>query len=300
MMYHNPVLLNESIEGLNLKPGAVVADLTFGGGGHSKAILEKIGEGRLIAFDNDIDAATNLPNDKRITFVNHNFRYLKNFLRFHNAIPVDAILADLGVSSYQFDKAEKGFSIRFDAPLDLRMNQSQPLTAANVINTYEQNELARILSAFGEIKGAGRVAAHIVAKRQQKTIARTSELVEVLKRFTNPNTINKFMAQVFQALRIEVNDELSALEEMLVQSLEVLAPGGRLVVISYHSLEDRLVKNFMKSGNVAGDVEKDFYGNTNSPFILISRKAIVPDEVELEGNKRSRSAKLRIAEKIAL
>lgn len=297
-MYHNPVLLNTSIEGLNVQPDGVYADLTYGGGGHSKAILSKLRKGRLLVFDSDADAAANLPDDERLVFINHNFRYLKNFLRYYEAIPVDGILADLGVSSHQFDTAEKGFSTRFDAPLDLRMNQLQKLDAATLVNTYEQADLARVLAMYGELINPGRIAGSIVEYRKHKPITRTTELMEALSRFTNPKTVNKFMAQVFQALRIEVNDELGALEEMLQQALEVLKPGGRLVIIAYHSLEDRLVKNFMRTGNIRGELVKDFYGNVQSPFELVCRKAIVADEEELNENNRARSARLRIAEKI--
>lgn len=297
-MYHNPVLLNECIDGLAIQPGGTYADLTFGGGGHSRAILSRLGEnGRLIAFDADSDASRNLPEDNRIVFVNHNFRFLKNFLRYYNAIPINGILVDLGVSSHQFDTAEKGFSIRFDAPLDLRLNQSQKLNAAEVVNTYPEDKLSKVFYNYGELSNARRISRTICKARQLKTIANTFELIELMQSFAPPQMQQKFLAQVFQALRIEVNDELGALTDMLGQVLDVLGQDGRLVILSYHSLEDRIVKNFMRTGNVQGELQKDFYGNVNSGFEVLTKKPVIPKDSEINFNKRARSAKLRIAKK---
>jgi len=296
-MYHRPVLVKESLEGLAIKPGGTYADLTFGGGGHSMAILEKLGNGRLIVFDSDADAAVNLPDDDRITFVNHNFRYLTNFLRYYDALPVDGIFADLGVSSWQFDTAQKGFSTRFDAPLDLRMNALQVLNASTIVNTWEEARLAALFKEYGELPNAKAIARCIAERRTSTPIERTGQLTELLSRFTLPHQSGSFYARVFQALRIVVNDELGALKEMLQQSLDVLAPGGRIVVIAYHSLEDRLVKNFFKSGNLSGVEEKDFFGNIITPFTMITRKPLMPTEGEKSENNRARSARLRIAER---
>jgi 16S rRNA (cytosine1402-N4)-methyltransferase len=276
----------------------VYVDVTFGGGGHSKAILKNLGaNGKLFAFDQDKDAAKNVPQDKRLTFVSQNFMYMKNFLRMHEVTQVDGILADLGVSSHQFDEAERGFSIRFDAELDMRMNQSSKKTAATVLNEYEENELKQIFREYGEVDNAYKLVRLITDARIVHPITTTEQLKSIIEPCTPKFKEHQYLAKVFQALRIEVNDEMQALKELLQQSLDMLAVGGRLVVMSYHSLEDRLVKNFMKSGNVEGELMKDFYGNISRPFELITRKPIIPNEDELKINTRSRSAKLRIAEK---
>ncbi len=297
-MYHQPVLLHESIEGLNIRPDGIYADVTFGGGGHSRAILEKLKQGRLIAFDQDKDALDNLIDDNKFTLVNHNFRYLKNFLKYHDAMPLDGILADLGVSSHQFDVAERGFSMRFDGELDMRMNAGQKKSAVTVLNTYTETELKHIFRNYGELNNAGALSHAIVKQRNQKAIKTFSDLEGAIGRFARRGKENKFFAQVLQALRIEINDELEALKEMLVQAADVLKEGGRLVVISYHSLEDRLVKNFIKSGNFEGIREKDFYGNPKLIFEQINRKPITPAPEELQENNRSRSSRLRIASKL--
>ncbi len=296
-MYHNPVLLHKSIEGLNIKADGTYVDVTFGGGGHSRLILNSLQNGRLIAFDQDSDAQGNIPEDDRLVLVNQNFRYLKNFLRLHQAIPVDGILADLGVSSHQFDVPERGFSTRFDAPLDMRMNTSQELKASDVLNTYSLESLTQIMGSYGELKNNYRVAKTLVDAREQAPIESTAALVAAVSHCFPPKKRNKYLAMVFQALRIEVNEELEVLKELLTQCLEVLAPGGRLVVISYHSLEDRLVKNFIKTGNFEGKLEKDFYGNPIVDLKAITGRPIIPDAEEIEKNNRARSAKLRIAEK---
>jgi 16S rRNA (cytosine1402-N4)-methyltransferase len=296
--YHIPVLPTESIEGLNLRIGSDVVDATFGGAGHSRLILEKIGDGRLVAFDQDEDAAANVLKDSRLYFVRHNFRYLKNFLHYFGINQVDAIFADLGVSSHDFDVPERGFSFRFEGNLDMRMNQNSDLDAEKIINEYTEEELESIFRLYGEIKNSRKLAALIVQKRNIKRVSTTEQLKDVVLECTPKAIENKYMAQVFQALRIEVNDEMEALKEFLESSLKVLKSGGRLVIITYHSLEDRICKNFMKSGNFNGKVEKDFYGNLISPFRLINRKVITPGPEELKQNSRSRSAKLRIAEKI--
>lgn len=297
-VYHIPVLAKESIEGMNIAEGHDVIDATFGGGGHSRLILDCLGNGRLFAFDQDDDAAGNAIEDDRLFFIKHNFRYAKNFLRYFNVNQVDAVFADLGVSSHDFDVAERGFSFRFDGKLDMRMNQSATLDAAKVVNEYGEEELRSIFRLYGEIKNAGRLVSQIVKARAQQTIATTTQLKEIASQCAPRATENRYLAQVFQALRIEVNEEIEVLKEFLLASLDLLKPGGRLVIITYHSLEDRLCKNFMKAGNFEGKIEKDFYGNVQSPFRLINRKVIVPGEDELEANPRSRSAKLRIAEKI--
>lgn len=298
-MYHNPVLLHQSILGLNIIPGGVYIDATFGGGGHSRAILEQLGdEGILFAFDQDQDALANVPDDERFTLISQNFRYLKNFLRLHNLTQVDGILADLGVSSHQFDKGERGFSTRFDAPLDMRMSQLQQLDAATIINTYPEQKLLEILRNYGELKNAYKITKAIVTAREVDTIKSTGQLNSIIEKCIPPQSKNKFLAMVFQALRIEVNDEMGALHDMLLQATDLLRPGGRLVVISYHSLEDRPVKNLIKTGNFEGKLNKDFYGNPIVPFKSITRKPIVPDEEEIAENSRARSAKLRIAEKL--
>ncbi len=296
MMYHNPVLLEACMEGLKLQTGGVYVDVTFGGGGHSRRILESDIK-QLVAFDQDEDAHANAINDERFLLVKQNFKYLKNFLRLHNINEIDGLLADLGVSSHQFDAGERGFSIRFDGPLDLRMDQKNPLSAAKLLETYSEEKLSDVFYFYGELHTARKIASTIVKYRAEKNIETTFELKECLNRLAPRGAENKFFAQVFQALRIEVNDELEALKTMLAQATEMLKPGGRLVVISYHSLEDRLVKNFIRSGNFEGVLHKDFYGNVQAPLVAVSRKAIVPSEDEIAQNSRARSAKLRIAEK---
>ena len=299
-MYHDPVLLHKSIEGLNIRPEGVYVDATFGGGGHARVLLQKLGpEGTLVAFDQDPEAEANKPEDDRLIFVNQNFRYLKNFLRLYDKLPVDGILADLGVSSHQFDEAGRGFSIRFDGPLDMRMGKHQSLTAAEVVNTYSEEELNRIFRLYGEIKNSRCMAKLICERRKEKELETTFELARTVEKCIPPTRKNKMLAMLFQAIRIEVNQELEALKSFLEQTAEVLKPGGRLVVISYHSLEDRLVKNFIKTGNFEGKIQKDFFGNDLVDFKPVVNKAIVPDEEEIQRNSRARSARLRIAEKRA-
>jgi 16S rRNA (cytosine1402-N4)-methyltransferase len=298
MNYHVPVLLKDCIEGLNIKPDGTYVDVTFGGGGHSKEILKNLSSGKLFGFDHDSDAHQNRINDERLILIKQNFKYLKNFLRLHNVISVDGILADLGVSSHQFDVPERGFSTRFDAPLDMRMNQTNERTAAFVLNTYEESELKNIFKTYGEIENAGYLTKMILNARSTKKIETVNDLKIITEKCTRAGKENQYNAKVFQALRIEVNKELEALEELLKQSLEILKPGARLVIMSYHSLEDRMVKNFMRSGKLDGVIEKDFFGNVLSPFKQISRKPIVANEEECIANSRARSAKLRIAEKI--
>jgi 16S rRNA (cytosine1402-N4)-methyltransferase len=296
--YHNPVMLKECIDGLNIRKDGTYVDVTFGGGGHSREILKHLGEdGTLLAFDQDADAQQNLIDDPRFTFIDQNFRYLKNFSRLHGAIPVDGILADLGVSSYQFDQAERGFSIRFDAELDMRMNQSAELSAKEVVNNYSEAELHRIFGIYGEIQNAKSLANSIVTGRLNAPIITVADLKNAIAARIPRGKENKYLAQVFQALRIEVNQELEALKDFLIQSAEVLVSGGRLVVMSYHSLEDRLVKNFIAKGKFSGDVEKDFFGNDQKPFDAVSRGALTASEEEIKNNNRARSAKLRIAVK---
>ena len=298
-MYHNPVLLHKSVEGLNIRPNGVYVDATFGGGGHARAILKQLdADGRLVAFDQDAEAEANKPDDERLIFVNQNFRYLKNFLRLYDMLPVDGILADLGVSSHQFDKAERGFSTRFDGPLDMRMGKHENLTAAEVVNTYSEDELNRIFRLYGEIKNSRCMAKLICAQRKEKAFETTFGLEAAVEKCIPPTRKNKMLAMLFQAIRIEVNQELEALKVFLEQAVDVLKPGGRLVVISYHSLEDRLVKNFIKTGNFEGKIKKDFFGNDLIDFKPVVNKAIAPDEEEIARNTRARSAKLRIAEKI--
>ena len=296
-MYHNAVLLHEAVQGLVIKPNGIYVDVTFGGGGHSREILNHLTTGRLIAFDQDSDAIENSIDDNRFELVNNNFKYLRNFLRYHNAIPVDGILADLGVSSHQFDEAERGFSTRFDSDLDMRMDQDQEQSAASIVNEYPQKRLAEIFWNYGDLSNGASLAQHIVDYRKTKRFKTTADLKEAISNQIDKRNEAKFLAKVFQSLRIEANQELEALKELLLQSLEVLKEGGRLVVISYHSLEDRMVKNFMKSGNFEGTIEKDLFGNSTVPFSLVVKKPIVPDENENSENSRARSAKLRIAEK---
>lgn len=298
-LYHIPALLHESVNGLNIRPDGVYVDVTFGGGGHSKEILKRLGKnGKLLAFDQDDDACQNIIQASRFTFVKSNFRFLKNFLRYHQVDEVDGILADLGVSSHHFDDSERGFSFRLPGDLDMRMNRLAQKTAADVLNEYPVEKLSDIFFFYGELKSAQKIATAVSVYRQSKKIDSISDFLEIMKPFTFREKENKTLAQAFQALRIEVNDELKALEEMLEQGLQMLKPGGRFSVISYHSLEDRLVKNFFKTGNFEGNLIKDFYGNVQTPFELINRKVIVPTEEEQINNPRSRSAKLRIAEKI--
>ncbi len=296
-MYHNPVMLKESVDGLNIQPNGIYVDVTFGGGGHSKAILDQLKGGRLIAFDQDADALTNAFDDPRFTLIHQNFKYLKNFLRLHQAAKIDGLIADLGVSSHQFDIPERGFSTRNDGELDARMDKRNERTAATLINTYSVNDLTRIFRLYGELKNAYSISKRIVEARSSTPINTVDELKLCLSPHVPRHRENKFYAQVFQALRIEVNEELEALESLLKQCIEVLKPGGRLVVLSYHSLEDRLVKNFIKSGNFEGKIVKDFYGNIISPLKIITRKPIIAADDEIEINNRARSAKLRIAEK---
>ena len=296
-MYHNPVLLNECIEGLNINPEGVYADVTFGGGGHSRAIMEHLTTGHLYAFDQDEDAAKNVIDDERFTFIQQNFSYFKNFIQLYHQGRIDGILADLGVSSHQFDTPEKGFSTRFDGRLDMRMSQSNPVDAATVVNTYDHAALTRVLSLYGEVQNAHLVASDIIMARDLQPIETTMQLKEAVQARLPHGRENKVLAQIFQALRIEVNQEMDALQRFLSQCADVLKPGGRLVVLSYHSLEDRLVKNFTKTGNAEGNEEKDFFGNSLTPYIIINRKPIVPSEEEIANNSRARSAKLRIAER---
>lgn len=316
MTYHVPVLLNESVDGLNIGKGGIFVDVTFGGGGHSREILRRLdADGHLYSFDQDADAEKNAfgkgnetlcyenetlryDNDKgKFTFVRSNFRFLKNFMRYHGVEQIDGLLADLGVSSHHFDDSERGFSFRFDGKLDMRMNQRAGMTAADVVNNYDEKALADIFYLYGELKNARKIASVLVNARKGKRVETIGDFLEIVKPLFGRDREKKELAKVFQALRIEVNHEMDALKEMLKSAAELLRPGGRLVVITYHSLEDRIVKNMMKTGNVEGREDKDFFGRVNSPFHLINNKVIVPDKEEQERNPRSRSAKLRIAEK---
>ena len=300
MEYHNPVLLQASVDGLNIKPDGIYVDVTFGGGGHSKEILSRLGtKGKLFAFDQDEDALANALQDERFVLINENFRHIKRFLRFYGVKSVDGILADLGVSSHQFDVAERGLSTRFDAGLDMRMSQKNDLNAYRVVNEYDEPNLRRVFLDYGELKSAPALAKTIIEARENQPIKTTDELKEVLARHLPERVRNKILAQIYQAIRIEVNQEMDVLKEFLEQSLEILNPKGRLSVISYHSLEDRLVKRFMKNGMFQGEPERDFFGNFSVPFKTIG-KLIVPDNEEIKLNNRARSAKLRIAEKIEL
>ncbi len=297
-VYHIPALLEECMAGLDIKPDGVYVDVTFGGGGHSREILTRMGqEGHLYSFDQDEDAQSNVINDERFTFVYSNFRYLKNFMHYHQVDAVDGVLADLGVSFHHFDDSERGFSFRFDAPLDMRMNKRSPMTAADVLASYSEEQLSQIFYLYGELRNARRIASAIVAKRTVAPIITTGSLLEIVTPFINRKQEKKELAQLFQALRIEVNHEMESLKTMLNHAVELLKPGGRLVVITYHSLEDRIVKNFIKTGNVEGVVEKDFFGRVVTPLRLVNNKVIVPSDEEIMRNPRSRSAKLRIAEK---
>lgn len=296
--YHTPVLKEESVKGLNITPTGTYVDVTYGGGGHAKAILSELtAGGRLLGFDQDEDAENNITGDTRFTFVRSNFKYLANFLRYHHIEKVDGILADLGVSSHHFDDSGRGFSFRFDGLLDMRMNKRAGATAADILNTYEEKELARIFFEYGEISNARALASAIANERKAREIETIEDFLSIAKPFYKPQREKKELARIFQALRIEVNGEITALKEMLEAATEALAPGGRLVVITYHSLEDRIVKNLMRTGNTEGLLNKDFFGNVISPYKPVNTKVIVPSEEEIERNPRSRSAKLRIAEK---
>jgi 16S rRNA (cytosine1402-N4)-methyltransferase len=298
MEYHNPVLAVESIEALNIQAAGTYIDATFGGGGHARLILQALGEkGHLFGFDQDEDAQRNALNDPRFTFVPHNFRYLRRFLRLHTVTEVDGILADLGVSSHQLNEAERGFSFRFDTHLDMRMNQQGERNAADILASYTEAELQNMFGTLGEVRNSRTLAQAIVRERQVRPLRSISDLLAILDPLVRGQR-NRYLAQVFQALRMEVNDEVGALEEFLEQCLQVLKPGGRLVVIAYHSIEDRLVKNFMKTGKADGQMEQDFYGNISRPFEVITRKAMLPGEVEQKANPRSRSAKMRVATKL--
>lgn len=298
MAYHVPALLDDSIRGLNIRPDGIYVDVTFGGGGHSGEILRHLTSGRLIAFDQDSDSESNIIADSRFTFLNQNFRFLRNNLRLLGIDKVDGILADLGVSFHQFDNPERGFTFRHDSKLDMRMNREASLNASDLLSKLDDDELANIFYQYGELTTSRKIARAIAAARLAKPVESVGDLIEITRQFAPFRQEHKFYAKLFQALRIAVNHEMDYLKEMLLQALEVLGSGGRLAVITYHSLEDRIVKNFMRSGNFTGEGEKDFYGNTLTPFRLITRKAIVPSDDEVAANNRSRSAKLRVAEKI--
>ena len=304
--YHIPVLLNESIDGLNIQPGGIYVDVTMGGGGHSHEILKRLdANAHLYSFDQDADAEANLKqnhgddllNDERFTFVRSNFRYLKNWMRYHGVEQIDGLLADLGVSSHHFDDESRGFSFRFESPLDMRMNKRSSRTAADIVNNYTEEALADIFYLYGELKNSRKIASLLVKARQEKKIETTGDFIAVVEPLFKREREKKDLAKLFQALRIEVNGEMSALKELLTSVVDILKPGGRLSVITYHSLEDRIVKNIMKAGNIEGKIEQDFFGRINTPFKLINNKVIVPTDEEQEQNPRSRSAKLRIAEK---
>ncbi|WP_330443762.1 16S rRNA (cytosine(1402)-N(4))-methyltransferase RsmH [Flavobacterium sp. C4GT6] len=298
MEYHNPVLLKETVDGLDIKPDGVYVDVTFGGGGHSREIMSRLGpNGKLFAFDQDEDAQANVIQDDRFTLIPENFRFLKRYLRFYGIKEVDGVLGDFGVSSHQFDVAERGFSTRFDAELDMRMNQKSAVSAYNVVNEYEEQQLKKMFFEYGELKNAGALANTIVNARRDNSIKSTEQLKQVLSRFLPAHKSNKILAQIYQAIRIEVNQEIDVLKEFLEQTLEMLKPGGRLSVISYHSLEDRLVKRFIRNGMFEGEPERDMFGNFEVPLKAVG-KLIVPTEEEIEVNNRARSAKLRIAEKL--
>jgi 16S rRNA (cytosine1402-N4)-methyltransferase len=296
--YHIPVLLEESIDGMNLQPDGIYVDVTYGGGGHSRRILEKLKGGKLVAFDQDKDALQNLADDERLIFVNHNFKFLKNFLRYHGIGKVDGILADLGVSSHDFDQSDRGFSFRFEGKMDMRMNQSAEKDAVKVVNEFDVLHLGEVFRDYGEIKNWRNLAQTIEQARAVQKIDTVKQFLNAIERCVPAKIEKKYLAQVFQALRIEVNGEMEALESFLLSTLDLLKPNGRLVVISYHSLEDRMVKNFMRSGRIDGKTEQDFYGHYHLPLEVITRKVIVPDEQEIRQNPRARSAKLRIAQKI--
>ena len=295
--YHIPVLLHAAVDGLVKNSNGIYVDVTFGGGGHSREILSRLKNGKLIGFDQDLDARQNVIQDDRFVFVAQNFEYLKNNLKLLKQIPVDGLIADLGVSSFQFNTPNRGFSYRFDARLDMRMNAHSNLDAEKVINQYDEADLLRVFRDYGELRESKKIARKICERRQKKKIQTINELLEVVSGLVQKNKINQFLSKIFQAIRIEVNEEMDVLKKLLEQGLEVIKPGGRFVVITYHSLEDRLVKNFFRSGNFNGELQKDFYGNVLKPFEEINRKPIIPDETELEANNRARSAKLRIAER---
>jgi 16S rRNA (cytosine1402-N4)-methyltransferase len=298
MVYHIPALLKESIDGLNIQPDGIYVDVTFGGGGHSMEILRRLKNGRLIAFDQDEDAARNVPADERFIFLSQNFRFLKNNLQFNNIQSIDGLIADLGVSFHQFDEPERGFTFRQDAPLDMRMNKQAAITAADLLNKTDESELADIFYKYGELTNSRRVAREIAASREKKKLTTVNDIFDSIGKLAPFRQEHKFYAKVFQSLRIAVNHEIDYLREMLEQALSVMNPGGRLVVISYHSLEDRLVKNFMKTGNFEGEEKKDFYGNIETPFRIVNKKGTTPGDEEIAINNRARSARLRIAEKI--
>jgi 16S rRNA (cytosine1402-N4)-methyltransferase len=298
MVYHIPTLLRESIDGLNIQPEGIYVDVTFGGGGHSMEILKRLKNGKLIAFDQDEDAVINSPADKRFIFLNQNFRFLRNNLIFNNIRSIDGLIADLGVSFHQFDEPERGFTFRQDAPLDMRMNKTGSVTAAHLLNTLDETSLANIFYRYGELTNSRRIAKEISIARSARPMTTVNDLIDTIGKLAPFRQEHKFYAKLFQALRIAVNHEIDYLQEMLEQALGLLNSGGRLVVISYHSLEDRVVKNFMKTGNFEGEEKKDFYGNIETPFRIINRKGTTPDDEEIAGNNRSRSARLRIAEKI--
>jgi 16S rRNA (cytosine1402-N4)-methyltransferase len=298
MVYHIPALLNESIDGLNIRPDGIYIDVTFGGGGHSMEILKRLKTGRLIAFDQDEDAGLNSPVDKKFLFLNQNFRFLTNNLMFNDIRSIEGLIADLGVSFHQFDEPERGFTFRKDAPLDMRMNKSGPVTAAHLLKTLDEKTLADIFYNFGELTNSRRIAKEIVAARIIKPLTSVNDIIDAIGKLAPHRQEHKFYAKVFQALRIAVNHEIDYLKEMLGQALSLLNTGGRLVIITYHSLEDRVVKNFMKTGNFEGEEKKDFYGNVETPFRIINRKGTIPGDEEIAINNRARSARLRIAEKI--
>jgi 16S rRNA (cytosine1402-N4)-methyltransferase len=298
MVYHIPALLDESIEGLNIRPDGIYVDVTFGGGGHSMEILKRLTTGKLVAFDQDEDAGINAPDDSRLIFLNQNFRFLRNNLLYNSIKSIDGLIADLGVSFHQFDEPERGFTFRQEAPLDMRMSRDSSLTAAGLIQNLDESLLADIFFSYGELTNAKKLAGEIVKNRKEKEIKTTGDLVSVIRKFAPPKQENKFFAKVFQAIRISVNHEIEYLKEMLLQALDMLNTGGRLAVITYHSLEDRVVKNFMRTGNFEGFARKDFYGNPETPFRMITKKGITPRAEEIATNSRARSARLRIAEKI--
>lgn len=298
MAYHIPALLKESIEGLNIQPDGIYVDVTFGGGGHSMEILKHLENGRLVAFDQDEDAVSNIVPDEKFLFLNQNFRFLRNNLLFNGIESIDGLIADLGVSFHQFDEPERGFTFRQDAPLDMRMNMSSKTTAADILNNSDEEMLANILYNYGEFTNSRRIAKEIVEARNRKPFKSVSDIMDAVGKMVPFRQEHKFYARLFQSLRIVVNNEIEYLQEMLEQARDMLKPGGRLAVITYHSLEDRIVKNFMRAGNFSGDEEKDFYGNTKSPFRLITKKGITPSPEEIDINNRSRSARLRVAEKI--
>ncbi len=298
MVYHVPALLDESIEGLNIRPDGIYVDVTFGGGGHSMEILKRLGSGRLIAFDQDEDARSNVPENSKLTFLGQNFRFLRNNLLFNGVTEINGLIADLGVSFHQFDEADRGFTFRLDVPLDMRMNRSNQVTAASLIMNTEEPDLADILYNYGELTNSRRIAREIFSAKAVKPLETTGDLIAAIGKLAPRGQEHKFYAKVFQALRIAVNHEIDSLKEMLLQSLQMLSSGGRLVIITYHSLEDRVVKNFMRTGNFEGIENKDFYGNPETPFRLITKKGITPGAKEIAVNSRSRSARLRVAEKI--